>query len=62
MITKLDTQVRYPTVLDDADLDAVSGGNFHDACVRAALGYAFRDALAGFDVGADLKAFGPCPN
>ena len=42
MITNLDTQVRYPTgidILDDADLDAVSGGTgeVHDACVRVAL-------------------------
>jgi hypothetical protein len=49
MITNFDTQA--PTVLDDADLEAVSGGDARDAAVRVALGYIYRDALADFVVG-----------
>jgi hypothetical protein len=49
MITNFDTQA--PTVLDDADLEAVSGGDARDAAVRVALGYIYRDALSDFVVG-----------
>ena len=51
MIPNLDTQVRDPIVLDDADLEAVSGGDARDAAVRVALGYLYRNAMADFVAG-----------
>lgn len=45
MTTDLDTQV--PTILDDADLDAVSGGDVRDACVRVALSFLYNQAVLG---------------
>jgi len=57
MTTNLDKHVRS---LDDADLDAVSGGDVHDAAVRAALGYIYSDTLINFEQSAIYKALGPC--
>ena len=45
MTTNLDTHVRH---LDDADLDAVAGGDVRDAAVRVALGVIYNVALAQF--------------
>ena len=60
MIKNPDTQVRYPTILDDADLDAVSGGDVRDAAVRTALGFLFNGALARHMEGEEFRAIGPC--
>jgi hypothetical protein len=56
------TEKKHPqviSILNDADLDAVNGGDFHDAVVRAALGYAFNGAMAQFDKGEPARS-NPC--
>ena len=56
------TEKKHPQVigiLNDADLDAVSGGDFHDAVVRAALSYSFNGAMAQFDKGEPARS-NPC--
>lgn len=61
MTTDLDTQV--PTILDDADLDAVSGGDVRDAAIRTALAFVFNGALNGYIEGEEYRAVGPvCPS
>lgn len=60
MIKNPDIQVRYATILDDADLDAVSGGDVHDAAVRTALGFLFNGALTRQMEGEEYRAMGPC--
>jgi hypothetical protein len=60
MITNLNTQVQMISILDDADLEAVSGGNVHDAAVRAALGGLFNNAYAGYLTG-EVYRENPCP-
>jgi hypothetical protein len=59
MTTDLDTQV--PTILDDADLDAVSGGDVRDACVRVALGFLYIQALNNYEINTEINKAGPCP-
>ena len=62
MASNPDTQVCYPTILDDADLDAVSGGDVRDAAIRTALGFAFNRALTGYLEGEEYRAVWPlCP-
>ena len=63
MASNPDTQVCYPTILDDADLDAVSGGNVRDAAIRTALAFVFNGALNGYIEGEEYRAAGPvCPS
>lgn len=62
MITKLDTQVRCSSVLDDVDLEVVSGGTgeVHDACVRVGLSFLLDRAVAGYYSGQAYREIGPC--
>jgi hypothetical protein len=60
MIKDPDTQVRNATILEGADLDAVSGGDVHDAAVRTALGFLFNGALTRNIEGEEYRAIGPC--
>ena len=61
MIPDRDTQI--PTVLEDADLDAVSGGSGYvaDAAARAALGFLYNRALTEYMSGEITRNSGPCP-
>ena len=61
MIKNPDTQVRYATILDDADLDAVSGGDVRDAAVRVALGFLYNQAVIHYETNRIGNAEGPCP-
>jgi len=58
MTTDLDTQV--PTILDDADLDAVSGGDVRDACVRVALSFLYNQAVLRYETNRISNEIGPC--
>ena len=58
MTTDLDTQV--PTILDDADLDAVSGGDVRDACVRVALSFLYNQAVLRYATNRFSNEIGPC--
>jgi hypothetical protein len=77
MSTNLSPQVRHQAtieaiekkeprmigILDDADLDAVTGGDVRDAAVRVALGALFQSSLEGFWAGGVNKLLGPiCPD
>jgi hypothetical protein len=57
MTTDLDTQA----ILDDADLDAVSGGDVRDACVRVALGFLYIQAVNNYEINTEINKAGPCP-
>jgi hypothetical protein len=56
------TQDRDLAAIDDADLDAVSGGEIHDGCARAVLGFLYNNAMIGYLNGAMLNQTGPCVN
>jgi hypothetical protein len=58
MTTDLDTQV--PTILDDADLDAVSGGDVRDACVSVALSFLYNQAVLRYETNRISNEIGPC--
>jgi hypothetical protein len=56
------TEKKHPqmiSILNDADLDAANGGTFHDAVVRAALGYVFNGSMAQFDKAEPARS-NPC--
>jgi hypothetical protein len=59
MTTDLDKQV--PTILDDADVDAVNGGTIRDACVRVALSFLYNQAVNGYETNRIMNEMGPCP-
>jgi hypothetical protein len=56
MTTDLDTQA----ILDDADLDAVSGGDVRDACVRVALSFLYNQAVLRYETNRISNEIGPC--
>jgi hypothetical protein len=60
------TQVRDPAaievILDDANLDAVSGGEkVIDGVTRAILGFQLNSAVLGYLGGEAIREGGPCP-